>query len=263
MPLDRRAADLEAALSSQTNPYLDGIVNRNAFGLRDEPPPAVEGNRLIRLDQLQPPVDDVSSMPEYTPEAMPAVEGNRQMRLDQLQPPVDFGLTPASYPSSMPQPQPAQEQVSEWTGLPRRDYTWEDWFEANPDRPPVAEATSEGRLMRRGSLPRRPMVDRSFPEMGPLPRIAIPPSEQELADLPDDVRSLNTFGGPSYIRRLLESPLMRRDGSIPTRGEVIQNLGLADEDVPSALENLEALDYEPYPGNPNYLPGGALYEEEE
>jgi hypothetical protein len=239
-------ADLEAAIrrseqvAPQENPYL-GIVDRNAFGLVDEPRPAVEGNRPIRLDQLQPPVDDVSSMPEYAPEAMSAVEGNRQMRLDQFEPPAETQLRDVNYYDPT-QELPTQEQVSEWTGRPVRDYTWEDWFEANPDRPPVAEATSEGRLMRRGSLPR--------------PDITPPPSQQEPTEL-------NTFGGPSYIMRLLESPLMRRDGSIPTRGEVLQNLGLADEDVPSALENLEALDYEPIPGNPHYLPGGALYEEEE
>lgn len=253
-------ADLEAAIrrseqvAPQENPYL-GIVDRNAFDLVDEPRPAVEGNRLMRLDQLQPPVDDVSSMPEYTPEAMSAVEGNRQMRLDQFEPPVDWDATPVFYPTAPSQPQPAPEQVSEWTGRPVRDYTFEDWVRDNPDyRPPPA--TSEGRLMRRGTLPRRPMIDRSFPEMGPLPDITAPPRQQEPTEL-------NTFGGPAYISRLLNTPLMRRDGSIPTRGEVLQNLGLADEDVPSALENLEALDYEPIPGNPHYLPGGALYEEEE
>jgi hypothetical protein len=226
---ESQPADLEAALVTpeqgvpQENPYLRGIVDRNAFDLVDEPRPAVEGNRLMRLDQLEPP--------------------------------VDWDATPFPSPAAPAQPQLVPEQVSEWTGRPVRDYTFEDWVGQNPDwRPPAA--TSEGRLMRRGTLPRRPMIDRSFPEMGPLPDIAPAPRQQEPTEL-------NTFGGPAYIRRLLEAPLMRRDGSIPTRGEVLGRLGLADEDVPSALEDLEALDYEPYPGNPLYMPGGPFYEEEE
>ena len=226
---ESQPADLEAAIVRpeqgvpEENPYLRGIVDRNAFDLVDEP--------------------------------RPAVEGNRPMRLDQFEPPVDWDPTPAPSPAAPAQPQPTQERVSEWTGRPVRDYTFEDWVEVNPDwRPPAA--TSEGRLMRRGALPRRPMIDRSFPEMGPLPDITPPTSQQAPTEL-------NTFGGPTYIRRLLETPLMRRDGSIPTRGEVLGRLGLADEDVPSALEDLEALDYEPYPGNPLYMPGGPFYEEEE
>jgi hypothetical protein len=226
---ESQPADLEAALVTpeqgvpQENPYLRGIVDRNAFDLVDEPRPAVEGNRLMRLDQLEPP--------------------------------VDWDATPFPSPAAPAQPQPAPEQVSEWTGRPVRDYTFEDWVRQNPDyRPPVA--TSEDRLMRRGTSPRRPMIDRSFPEMGPLPDITPAPRQQEPTEL-------NTFGGPAYIMRLLEAPLTRRDGSVPTRGEVLGRLGLADEDVPSALEDLEALDYEPYPGNPLYMPGGPLYEEEE
>jgi hypothetical protein len=87
---------------------------------------------------------------------------------------------------------------------------------------------------------RGPLVDRSYPEMGRI-NDAYYPTAFDGGELVE----LNTFGGPTLIRR---QRLMDRGGNFPTLKEILPELR-------------EPLDYENYPGNPLYRRGGPLYEE--
>tara|TARA_Y100001963_G_scaffold19768_2_gene25046 strand:+ start:7347 stop:9383 length:2037 start_codon:yes stop_codon:yes gene_type:complete len=208
------------------NPYTEDITS---IWMPDEirnRKPAVEGNRPMRLDQLQQPVSDVSGIPDMQPDPRPVVDGNMLMRLDEMPAPNYGGVGPVSpSPAALP-PSPDEPPVVESGG-----YTIEDWLRDNPDMgyelPPSGERLMD--LQQAKAMPLRPMIDRSFPEMGPLPYLNDSPIPQPVGERTTE---LNTFGGPAYIRRLLGTPV-------------------------------EPVDFEPYPGNPNYLPGGALYEEEE
>ena len=135
----------------------------------------------------------------YTYEAPPEVEGNRRMRLDQMRPPAeDFNYIPSTPSNSG-----------------GGDYTYEDFLRDNPswvEPPPASPST----LMEMGSVPRQPLMDRSFPEMGPVQQAT------------SDPVILDTFGEDTAVTRFLpyyntamETPLMRSDGSRPTREELL------------------------------------------
>ncbi len=199
------------------------IADRNAFGLQAdvgytyEAPPEVEGNRRMRLDQMRPPAENFNDIPVAPPsidsfekamfeeekaqdaQALPVVEGNRPMRLDQMRPPAeDFNYIPSTPSNSG-----------------GGDYTYEDFLRDNPswvEPPPASPST----LMEMGSVPRQPLMDRSFPEMGPVQQAT------------SDPVILDTFGEDTAVTRFLpyyntamETPLMRSDGSRPTREELL------------------------------------------
>ena len=135
----------------------------------------------------------------YSYEAPPVVEGNRRMRLDQMRPPAeDFNYIPSTPSNSG-----------------GGDYTYEDFLRDNPswvEPPPASPST----LMEMGSVPRQPLMDRSFPEMGPVQQAT------------SDPVILDTFGEDTAVTRFLpyyntamETPLMRSDGSRPTREELL------------------------------------------
>ena len=135
----------------------------------------------------------------YTYEAPPEVEGNRRMRLDQMRPPAeDFNYIPSTPSNSG-----------------GGDYTYEDFLRDNPswvEPPPASPST----LMEMGSVPRQPLMDRSFPEMGPVQQAT------------SDPVILDSFGEDTAVTRFLpyyntamETPLMRSDGSRPTREELL------------------------------------------
>jgi hypothetical protein len=257
-------ADLEAAIrrseqvAPQENPYL-GIADRNAFGLVDEPRPAVEGNRPIRLDQLEGPVygdatvtEEQARTPEYLQEGF-RIPGNRGIAN-----PYESVYQPwydqkSDFEKAMHMDEQARMPQGDsplMESIPPQDRDSQPGMLV-PHRDPRFEAgmgfadTGTGQYV--PPFDRGPLVDRSYPEMGRVNDADYPTS------LEGDIVELNTMNGPVMMRRL-NSPLVNRFGRTPSMKEVLW------EDYP---EVREPLDYEPYPGNPLYLPGGPLYEEEE
>lgn len=257
---ERQPASLEAAIrrpeqvAPQENPYLE-IVDRNAFDLVDEPRPAVEGNRPIRLDQLEGPVsgdatvtEEQARTPEYLQEGF-RIPGNRgianpyesvyqpwydqksafekAMHMDE-QSRVPQGASPL-----MERIPPQDRDSQPGAFVPYKDPR----FEAGMG---FAD-TGTGQYVQ--PFDRGPLIDRSYPEMGRVNDADYPTSLQ------GDIVELNTMDGPVLMRRL-NSPLMNKHGYFPSMKEVLPELRSPE-------------DYEPYPGNPLYLPGGPLYEEEE
>tara|TARA_B100000902_G_C27300439_1_gene912466 strand:+ start:247 stop:2652 length:2406 start_codon:yes stop_codon:yes gene_type:complete len=182
---------------------------------------------------------DGASMPAYLPptgapsrgQAMmaspnnpPAVQGNTPIRLDQLQQPVED----VSYLPEGSYSDPYMEEM--------REVMRQLEMQGESIPPFYAKGvSSEGALMPLSDpryLP--PMVDRSFPQMGPV--------RQQTADPVE----LNTFGGNTISRRMLpnyntinQNPLlMEMDGTIPY-GEP----ALYGEEPPAEIspEDLEAL----------------------
>ena len=223
--------------------------------------PAVEGNRPIRLDQLEGPVsgpvgspitEEQARTPEYLQEGF-RIPGNRGIANPYesvYQPWYDqkSDFEKAMYideQSRVPEgDSPLMDRVPPW----ERD---SQQSASIPYKDPRFEAqlgfVDTGTEKYLPPFDRGPLVDRSFPEMGRVNDADYP------ASLEGDIVELKTMDGPVLMRRL-NSPLLNREGRSPGMKEILW------EDYP---EVREPLDYEPYPGNPLYLPGGPLYEEEE
>jgi hypothetical protein len=240
---ERQPADLEAA------------IRRQAGG----PLPAVEGNRPIRLDQLEGPVygdatvtEEQARTPEYLQEGF-RIPGNRGIAN-----PYESVYQPwydqkSDFEKAMHMDEQARMPQGDsplMESIPPQDRDSQPGMLV-PHRDPRFEAgmgfadTGTGQYV--PPFDRGPLADRSYPEMGRVNDADYPTS------LEGDIIELNTMNGPVMMRRL-NSPLVNRSGRTPSMKEVLW------EDYP---EVREPLDYEPYPGNPLYLPGGPLYEEEE
>jgi hypothetical protein len=227
--------------------------------LVDEPRPAVEGNRPIRLDQLEGPVygdatvtEEQARTPEYLQEGF-RIPGNRGIANPYesvYQPGYD---QKSDFEKAMHMDEQARMPQGDsplMESIPPQDRDSQPGMLV-PHRDPRFEAgmgfadTGTGQYV--PPFDRGPLSDRSYPEMGRVNDADYPTS------LEGEIIELNTMNGPVMMRRL-NSPLVNRSGRTPSMKEVLW------EDYP---EVREPLDYEPYPGNPLYLPGGPLYEEEE